>query len=116
MMKDKDLLDLLESHGIDTSKKIVSKSHKPEPYSITRFIRHYCIIQGNIKLPTYFIYYQYKKFSRMKFESKVEFFRHFSKHFAQLRDGKGRYYLLNDCFDTSPEAMEKAWKDEKNKA
>lgn len=108
MVKDSELLALLEEHGVDTSRKLVSTRIKKEYEQMNAFILEKEIYPGNIRIPTYKIYYEYVTHFKEPKLSKIEFFRTFSQHFKSTRDGIGRYYLLNSCFDLSEEAMQKA--------
>lgn len=96
-------------------KQKTSKSSAKRVYtssSVTKFIRKYEIYSGDIKIPTYRIYFEYlKKWSQecqSRKLSKVEFFRNFNQHFTQKRNGNQRFYCLNNCMDMSDAAMMEA--------
>ncbi|MHA1305454.1 MAG: hypothetical protein ACTSPI_17280, partial [Candidatus Heimdallarchaeaceae archaeon] len=65
---------------------------------VLRFIKKYNILQGDIKVPTYRIYYEYQVLWSQEHTTrkitKVEFFRNFNKHFKQTRHGDQRFYCL----------------------
>jgi hypothetical protein len=113
-MTDKKLEELLkiaeESQEDLTSEPIVLESKMDS--KILKFVQVHNIKHGNIRVPTYRIYYEYAKWIRgwstLYKVGKNEFFRHFNKMFLQTRTGRQRYYLLNDCLDMSPETMERA--------
>jgi len=99
-----ELLGFLEQ-AAPSGKKI--KRRKPrlrvDNPTIMAFIRKYTIQPGEKRIPSYKIYHEYFVVwsGRRKIEKlgRSAFFRVFSKYFKQVRTGRQRYYLLNDCFD-----------------
>lgn len=92
----------------------VRKKRTPEdPKTVINFIQDFQITRGDIKVPTYLIFFEYyNNFSRHARNRKYKrnaFFRLFSEHFEQVRTCNQRYYLLNDCFDLSKENLERAY-------
>lgn len=67
--------------------------------TILYFIKEYQLEPGEKRVPTFILYYLYKKhwqkYTKNKLR-KVEFFRRFSQEFESRRDGRQRYYLLKD--------------------
>ena len=104
-----ELLDLIEQELPKTKKQYdPSKRRNKE---VERFIRRLGIEPGNNKVPTYLIYHQYCRWCPKNWThkwGKTEFFRFFSKYFAQKRSGNQRFYMINDALDLSDEAKRKA--------
>lgn len=76
-----------------------------------RFIKAKKIAPGPIRVPIYKIMYEFYKWDGAAYGEKcsaTELGRHFTKYFDRERSGKYRYYMLNNCFDMSKEAMKKA--------
>jgi hypothetical protein len=78
--------------------------------SVNRFISDLEIKTGLERIPTFVIYYTYKKvwFNKVKDKkvNKIVFFRAFNKLFTQHRTNKQRYYLLDgDPFDLTREGL-----------
>ena len=78
--------------------------------SVNRFISDLEIKTGLERIPTFVIYYTYKKiwFNKVKDKkvNKIVFFRAFNKLFTQYRTNKQRYYLLDgDSFDLTREGL-----------
>lgn len=99
-----ELLDLLDDS--DSYESLVSKEK-----SVNKFIRENGIISGQIKVPTYVIYYHYKRKWKLQAKklSKIAFFREFNKLFDQVRTKNTRYYLLNDgIFNLDKESLDEA--------
>lgn len=77
--------------------------------SISKFIKDTGITSGEQRVPNYFIYMKYREVTNHKQPRKpIGFFREFSKLFEQTRTGAQRYYLINESFDTSKEALKRA--------
>lgn len=79
--------------------------------SVRRFVKDFQITYGEIKVPTYVIYYNYIKWVKnlnLTKVGKTEFFRQFKREFDQKRSKSCRYYMLNECFNLSEEAMDRA--------
>lgn len=86
--------------------EIASSSSKPIKHDnpeVLKFIKESSIEQGETKVPAYFIWYEYYKWSRNKKRlSKTKFFIEFSKHFEKKRQHDTNAYLLNnEPFDLS---------------
>ena len=89
---------------------------RPKPKKITnsdvmRFIDKNGFKQGEIRVPSYRIYYCFIKWAQWNWAKtwgNTEFFRTFNKHFKQVRTGRQRYYMLNTVIDESKEYEEKA--------
>jgi hypothetical protein len=78
--------------------------------SVNRFISDLEIKTGLERIPTFVIYFAYKKiwFNKVKDKkvNKIVFFRAFNKLFTQFRSNKQRYYLLDPTpFDLSREGL-----------
>lgn len=104
------LLDILENEK-ESSPKKERRYMKKRNYEVERFIRKNEIAPGNIKVPTYIIYYHYCIWSRNDWSKKWgknEFFRFFGQFFVQKRSGYQRFYLLNDSLDLSEEIQKRA--------
>jgi hypothetical protein len=78
-----------------------------ENVTVVRFIKEQAIEAGENRVPTYVVYYTYKKLGYTKV-GKTEFFRTFNKYFKQVRTSKQRYYLLNDAICLESEYVTKA--------
>ena len=91
--------------------KIVKKNVR-ENKAVLLFIRNNNIEPGENKVPTYLIYYQFVLWIEAHCPTRraghTEFFRTFGNRFEQKRDGRQRYYMLNDALDCSPEAYRRA--------
>lgn len=103
-----ELLSFLES--VESDKK--TKKVKPkDSSSVNRFIKDNNVETGLDKIPTYVIFYTYKKkwsdsIYKEKKVNKIVFFRAFNKLFTQIRTGKQRYYLLDKkSFDLTREGL-----------
>lgn len=101
-----DLYKLIEESE-NKAKKSVKKKHSN---SVDRFVSDLNITTGLDKIPTFVIYYHYKKLwketTTMPKVNKIVFFRAFNKLFTQYRTGKQRYYLLDqESFDISREGI-----------
>lgn len=97
-----ELLKLLNEEQDQTPKKKKPKDRK----DVMMFIRHFQIEQGQTRVSTDLIYYNFIKWTKVSWArktSKIDFFKTFSKYFTQVRTGKQRYYLINDVLDTSEE-------------
>lgn len=88
--------ELTELAGVDEDLYDISneKIHR----SAKEFIQEYKIVQGDSRVPTFRIYYEYNLIWRPygKKLSNIEFFRQFSKQFQQRRIGRGRYYMIEE--------------------
>lgn len=108
-----ELLDLLKQAEKNSSSRKKSKKTKTHlgSHPVFRFIKSLKIQPGNNRVANYKIYYEFTKWRGTGRDSvsKREFFLYFSTEFESKRSGAQRYYLLNDCFDLSKEAMKKAW-------
>ena len=106
----KELLDILNKEA--GNKKPKERRYcKKRNYEVERFIRKKQIAPGNIKFPTYLIYYHYCLWTQHDWSKKwgkTEFFRYFSKFFVQKRSGHQRYYLLNDSLEITEEIQKRA--------
>jgi hypothetical protein len=83
---------------------------KPNPH-ILRFIQKTGIESGDVRTPTYIIYYAFIKWAQwnwVKTWGNTEFFRTFNKYFKPKRTGRQRYYMLNASLDMSEEYEQKA--------
>jgi len=104
-----ELLKLLEKKAEE------KKAEKSESDSCKRFIQKNNIVKGLDRVPSYVIYYSYRKEYKAKLGeekwSKVHFFRLFNKYFDQVRTGRQRYYQLDGkSFDLTREGLIKAKK------
>ena len=113
--KTKSIFDLLEEeqkrNAVPASTPKTSSGR--ENRDALRFIRKFGIERGEIKVPTYVIYYHFMKWHHTQFGKlwgKEEFFRTFKKYFEQKRSGNQRFYMINDALDLSDETYEKAKK------
>lgn len=97
-MSDISLEKLLEAidNAEEKQQRSVKNLHKT---SVNRFISDLNIKTGLERIPTYVIFYAYKKNwidpIKKKKVNKIVFFRAFNKLFTQLRTNKQRYYLLD---------------------
>lgn len=109
-----DLLKLLEEAENKTSP---SNEERPVDYTISGFIKKNELIQGQMRYPTFLVYYLYCQYcgtvgkNRL---SKIEFGRQFSKSFNKGRTGKQRYYFLNSKLPKDKLLIEKARRHEQN--
>lgn len=108
-MSDLSLDELLSK--IDEAEKKQQRSVKNrDSNSVDRFISDLEIKTGLERIPTFVIYYHYRRkwydTNKDKKVNKIVFFRAFNKKFTQIRTGKQRYYLLNpSSFDLSRESI-----------
>jgi hypothetical protein len=90
----------------------VKEPYKWKPNSdVVRFITKNGIEPGEEKVPNYLIYYTFIKWAQQNWArtwGNTEFFRTFNKYFETKRDGKQRYYMINNTIDRSKEYEEKA--------
>lgn len=102
-----ELLSLIEE---ETVEKKSSKFNKDK--TVEAFIADLNIEAGENKIPTYVIFYAYRKLWRdedgfnLKKASKIAFFRSFK--YPQVRDGQQRYYLLNNSVQVNEEIKKEA--------
>lgn len=108
-MSDLELNRLLEVLDRAEKKKerLVKRQDKN---SVERFISDLNLKTGLELVPTYVIFYTYKKkwkdTNKEKKLNKIVFFRAFNKHFTQIRTNKQRYYLLDSSsFDMTREGI-----------
>lgn len=112
--KDKPVIDydeLVRLLDEEDNPKPRSKPRKTENSDVIRFIEKNSIQQGNIRVPSYKIYYCFIKWAQWNWSKtwgNTEFFRTFNKHFKQVRTGRQRYYLLNTAIDESEDYEKKA--------
>lgn len=89
--------ELLKVATDEEQTTVVAKFNKVQDRTILAFIQDFQLEVGDFRVPTYVIYYLYKKywkrFPQAKL-TKVDFFRKFSKEFTLKRKGKQRCYLL----------------------
>ena len=117
-----ELLRLIEKEAQEQTKTPVQKSRKfKENPSVKRFIRLHNVEKGDLRIPTYLIYYFYGQWcleQRIKKLGKEGFFRTFAKYFEAGRTGHRRFYYLNDCFKYNEEILEhaKSYNRKKNNA
>ena len=100
------LLD--EENNPKPKKKAVGKGGIPD---VLRFIKSHGLQKGEIRVPSYRIYYCFIKWAPQNWSKtwgNTEFFRIFKKQFEQKRTGRQRYYLLNTPIDETKEYEEKA--------
>jgi len=106
---EEDLLKVIREHR--RQNRPATKRDYSDP-STVKFIQSYDIQSGEIKVPTYRIYYEYFRvwtaMASTDKVSKIEFFRNFNQYFTQKRNGNQRFYCLNECLDMSEDMMLKA--------
>ena len=111
-LTNEELYDLLKK--ADDNKLKRPKKEYGVNKSVKAFAEKLGIQSGDIKVPTYKIFYEYyvKWTSRNRADKigRHAFFREFNKIFQSYRNGRQRYYWLNDCFDMSEEEMKKAYR------
>lgn len=75
--------------------------------TVSNFLVSMGIESGNIKVPSYLIFYVYKKIwaGSRKTVSKIQFFRILKHSFSQVRTGRQRYYLLNDTININDKLL-----------
>ena len=99
---------------MDIAEKKPAKSEKPikfEDTEVEKFIYECNISEGDKKISTYTIYYNYYvwKKNKRKLMTRRAFFLQFMKHFKNIPTDDGRGYLLNeDPFDLTAEGFFKA--------
>lgn len=101
-----DLLKLVDEAEDKQQRSVKNKDEN----SVNRFISDLDIKTGLERIPTFVIYYTYKKiwYNKVKDKkvNKIVFFRAFNKLFTQYRSNRQRYYLLDPApFDMSREGM-----------
>lgn len=115
--KNKELIsteDLMNMVDLEADRPNLTKKEKKrkENETVLAFIRAKSITSGLVRVPTYKIFHEYQVMwtarNRNDKIGRTGFFRIFSRYFEQIRTGKQRYYLLNDCFDMSEESMKRA--------
>ena len=124
-----DIVELLKL--IEEENKALEEKHNPTPtpeekaskpkFKINKQVEWYInntgLEPGDIKMPTYVIYYNYVKWARKRWlippYRKEEFFRTFKQHFKQKRNGNQRFYMVNDALNLDKEYYEKAKKYDK---
>jgi hypothetical protein len=104
-----DMLKEAELSASVSTDKYSSTNNK----SVHQFVAAMEIGEGGEKVPTYLIYFNYVVWCReqyKKFCGNTEFFRTFKKYCRLSRQGRQRYYLLNETnkLNTSEEFNEKA--------
>lgn len=110
-LTNEELLELLKkAEEVKKSTPKVKVANK----SVKKFIELFSIETGDVKVPTYKIFYEYYvKWTSRNRANKLGrngFFREFNKYFESYRNGRQRYYMLNECFDMSDEEMKKAYR------
>lgn len=105
----RDLKELMELLAEEESKQEETKD------SVRREVRAYIektgIESGDVKVPTYLIYYHFCDWVNNSWYTRLgrtEFFRQFNKLFDPARSGKQRYYWLNDALPSDDEYKAKA--------
>lgn len=82
--------------------------------NVVKFLGEKGIKSGKVKVPTHRLFYEYRvnfqKDNRALKASSVEFSRILADYFDKYRDGRQRYFLINDVLDMSEEVMEKSRK------
>jgi len=114
----KELLDLLEEEETGVLKvdnpRSDNKKHVWKPNKdVERFIRKVGIEEGEVRVPTFVIYYTFVKWATENWSrtwGNTEFFRTFRYYFKQRRTGKQRYYMLNPSMDMSEDFIDKSRK------
>lgn len=101
-----ELLSLVDEAETKQQRSVKNKDEN----SVNRFISDLNIKTGLERIPTFVIYYTYKKiwYNKMKDKkvNKIVFFRAFNKEFTQHRTNKQRYYLLDaSSFDLTREGL-----------
>jgi hypothetical protein len=99
-----ELIKLVDEKPKRNNTKKISKSY-------CKFIADNNVARGELKVPSYYIYFKFREWcgnTNNKKISKVHFFRLFNKDFDQVRHGYQRYYLINDVFDISEEELKEA--------
>lgn len=103
--------------SVDELLKKVAEGKKPRRRienhtNVKRFIDECKIETGTRAYPTYVLFWFYRTQwpgDRHNKANKIVFFRTFSKHFTAYRNGRQRYYLLNENFLTlTPDVVDKA--------
>jgi hypothetical protein len=110
---EKELFDLLEKEQKKKTAPVSTSKNGRENKDVLRFIRKKELERGEIKVPTYVIYYHYAIWRQSQWGKpygKEEFFRTFKQRFEQKRSGNQRFYMINDALDLSNELYEKAKK------
>jgi len=102
-----ELLSILEN--TDETEEKIQKPFK-DNRRVINFINENNIKVGDIKFPTYVVYYHFAKWCGKFRDGKSEFFRTFSKHFEQKRSKNQRFYLLDESLEFTQEVREKALK------
>ena len=105
-----ELLGMVSKEGVTISNLMEDNSN------VREFLRELEITDGLTLVPTYIIYYRYKKVWRPHGTklSKIAFFRKINKVFETKRTNSTRYYLLNEgVFDLSKESLDDARKFDK---
>lgn len=95
MVEIKDLIDIasVKEEGLKEE-----KTSSPLHPNIKKFINDNEIESGEVTIPTYLLFYVYKKLWQpdgVKI-NKIQFFREFNKVFKAKRTGRQRYYKLNN--------------------
>lgn len=108
-MSDKTLEELLSLVNEAEQKQERFVKNRDEN-SVNRFISDLNIKTGLERIPTFVIFYTYKKiwYNKVKDKkvNKIVFFRAFNKMFTQFRTNKQRYYLLDPSpFDLTREGI-----------
>jgi hypothetical protein len=106
-----ELLELMEEAG-DSIESLVDSTER----SVKKFIKEHNITPGQTKVPSYVIFYHYRRVWRLQGNkvNKIVFFRNFNKLFDQYRTKSTRYYLLNEgIFDLSQEDLNEAKESDK---
>lgn len=115
-------------YSLEELQDIINKEKNQEPekkiYKLKengvarRFINKSGMKPGLQKVPTYVIYYIFRKwaneFDRTQI-GKTEFFRTFNRYFESKRSGHQRYYLINEDYVISDETIEAAKRHGKKK-
>lgn len=110
-LTNEELLEFLKKAEEENKKGNIKKVKSKDSSSVKRFIKDNNIETGLDKIPTYVIFYTYKRkwsdnIYKEKKVNKIVFFRAFNKLFTQIRTGKQRYYLLDKkSFDLTREGL-----------
>ena len=110
-MSEVDLDQLLQYLEEDEKDPVIKKPNKKDfiHRSIRKFVKHFEIKPGATKVPNYLIYMEYRRYYKNYNSNCLRphaFFQHFSRMFKRGRNGRERFYLLNEVFSVSKEYKE----------
>lgn len=105
------IIEPSEEDGVQNKNK-GKKKNNTKNRTVDDFISEMGIEPGPNKVKTSVIYYMYyvvwRENLQRKKASKIAFFRHFATKFPLKRDGKQRYYLLNDSLNIDNAILKRA--------